>query len=257
MRVPVTLAMPDSADVANLPAGYDAYLGYADGRWPTAVALAAKFPVAHRVILTVTGATLEADGCDVENGDLTIKGGADWARRKLAVEPGFRPVLYASVSTMPTLIGRLSDVGILRSRVRLHSAHYGWAGGIRGSVHICGPATCAWPGVPPMDGTQWTSTYPGVNGAAIDMSLLEDGFFGLTWTERLVQQLPVVRVDDSGEAVRTVQGALCARNHLVAIDGVFGWQTQGAVSALQRNAGIHVDGVVGPQTWPVLLGIAS
>ena len=258
----MTLAMPDSIDVASLPAGYDAYLGYADGRWPTAAGLAVEFPRAHRVILTVTGATTEADGCDVENGDLTIKGGADWARRKLAVEPSFRPVMYASVSTMPTLIGRLSDIGILRSRVRLHSAHYGWSGNspARGPQHICGPGplSCQYPGVPPMDGTQWTNNYPGVDGAAIDMSALVDGFFGLTWTEKLVQQLPTVRLGDRGEAVKTVQGLCNARapHPVLSIDGAYGPLTYGAVISVQEAAGLVADGEVGPLTWPVLLEIA-
>jgi peptidoglycan hydrolase-like protein with peptidoglycan-binding domain len=36
--------MADSIHPQNLPAGYDAYLGYVDGQWPTAAALKAIFP---------------------------------------------------------------------------------------------------------------------------------------------------------------------------------------------------------------------
>jgi transcriptional regulator with XRE-family HTH domain len=38
------------------------------------------------------------------------------------------------------------------------------------------------------------------------------------------------------------------------IDGDFGPLTFGAVKALQKHAGLHVDGMVGPQTWKALRG---
>ena len=40
----MTIAMPDSIYPQNLPPGYPAYLGYVDGRWPTAPVLHSKFP---------------------------------------------------------------------------------------------------------------------------------------------------------------------------------------------------------------------
>ena len=107
----MTLAMPDSVTVPDLPGGYDAYLGYADGTWPTAAALHAKFPAADLLILTVTGQTLQADGCDVETGDLTPEGGARWAVSKRAAYPGFRPVMYASVSGTTAHLGAFIRVG--------------------------------------------------------------------------------------------------------------------------------------------------
>ena len=71
----MTLAMPDSTVVANLPGGYDAYLGYVDGDFVTAPGLRAKFPGAELVLLTVTGQTVDCAGADVENGDLTAATG--------------------------------------------------------------------------------------------------------------------------------------------------------------------------------------
>lgn len=257
------IAMPDSVTVADLPPGYPAYLGYADGHWPTETALDATFPDAEHLILTVTGGTLRAQGCDIETGDLSPESGANWVQRKLVAAPLSRPVAYASVSRMPDVIAALGTRGIKRAQVRLLSAHYRWAGtepstGNYGE-HICGPATCAWPGVPPMDGTQWTDRFPGMGGRLVDMSLLVDGFFGpppLTWTERLVQELPVVQQGDAGEAVRTVQGLCNSRHSPVAVDGLFGPKTRLAVMSAQKAGGITQDGVVGKETWPVLLGIS-
>jgi len=173
----MTVNMPDSIEVANLPAGYRAYLGYADGRWPTVPELRTKFPAAHIIGLTVTGATLAADGCDIETGDLTPASGAHWARNKLAEHPGSRPVLYASTSVMPQLLTELAYWAVQRHTVRLLSAHY-WdpAGGSNYRSHIC-PDQCGYPDVPAMDGTQWTDRHPGNSGTQIDMSVTLDTFF--------------------------------------------------------------------------------
>lgn len=254
------LAMPDSVRVGDLPGGYDAYLGYADGDYPTAAELTRRFPAAHKVILTVTGQMLNCDGCDCEPGNLNAADMRMWVQRKLQLMPAVRPVVYASVKGKPNfgmgdVLAALSRNGIGRSRVRLLSAHYGQG------PHICGPATCGEIGVP-MDGTQWTDEYRvTVDGTTriIDMSVLLPGFFGSgeTETERLVRELGIVRQGDHGEIVKTVQRLCNGRSGpVLAVDGVFGFRTTGAVEIIQVDAGITQDGIVGPQTWPVLLGVA-
>lgn len=245
----MTLAMPDSTDVAALPPGYGQYLGYVDGQWPTAPELARRFPGARIVSLTVTGATLAATGADIEPGNLTAKDGAQWARQRINQAPGFRPVLYASVIGEPgygmvEVWRALTANGISLPQVRLLSAHYGMG------EHICGPHTCGEIGID-MDGTQWTDQW----APNVDMSALQDDFFG-SWTEEIVGELPVVRQGDSGEAVRTVQGLCGSRGYGLILDGEFGPKTATAVRTIQHQNSITADGVVGPQTWPVLLGIA-
>lgn len=249
----MTLAMPDSVNVNRLPPGYDAYLGYVDGEYSTAAALRAMFPAAQLVLLTVTGNTLEATGADVENFDLSPEGGAAWARRKLATAVDSRPVLYASVSAMKDVRGALAALGIDAGLVRLLSAHFG------DGPHICGPHSCGLSDIE-MDGTQWSNTWvTAETGAFIDMSMLADSFFGpLSETEVLVQELGTVQAGMTGAAVKTVQGLCNARgseSDLVAIDGVFGNQTLSAVKFLQSIGKVTVDGIVGPRTWPILLGI--
>lgn len=266
----MSIAMPDSINVDNLPDGYFAYLGYVDGALipPTVAKLRAKFPGAVIVGLTTTGGTLAADGCDCENGDLSPSSAAGWVAQKLAT--GYkRPILYASVSTMVTVLQIMADLGIPRSTVRLLSAHYGVG------EHICGPDSCAYPGVTgPMDGTQWTDSYPGVNGAAIDMSLLQDSFFSSTptpipnpieWADFDMTKIRVLKLGDAdaaGEfwAVRRAQLLVSETGSLNGIpgaaikaDGVFGKATDTAVRAIQKYARLTVDGVVGPLTWDVLL----
>lgn len=168
----MTLSMADSVTPANLPAGYNAYLGYVDGDWPTASTLRRMFPSAHILTLTVKGGTAVADGCDRETGDLSAASAVAWARARIKAG-AWRPVIYASISNMTTILGLMAVASLGRSQVRLLSSHYGEG------RHICGPATCRFPGIGlDMDGTQWSDSAPGAGGTKIDASLLVDNFFG-------------------------------------------------------------------------------
>ena len=266
---PAYIAMPDSVTVADLPPGYPAYLGYVDGEFNTAADLRGRFPAAELVLLTVNGSTTAAHGArvkpgdDVEPGDLAAGSGVGWVMRALAADPASRPVIYASVQGVPgygmhDVVAELQAVNVPLNRVRLLSAHYGWG------PHVCGPDSCRLISVP-MDGTQWTSMFKGLNASDVDMSMLAEDFFGpeQTETERLVTELGIVRQGDTGAAVKTVQALCNARTAAqpvtpLKIDGVYGPETAQRVRGLQRaqQSGITVDGVVGPATWPVLLGVA-
>lgn len=69
-------------------------------------------------------------------------------------------------------------------------------------------------------------------------------------------ELPLLRTGDRGEWVVALQGEL--QRHGLELgafggDGVFGADTRRAVRRFQEEAGVDVDGVVGPQTWIELL----
>jgi hypothetical protein len=59
--------------------------------------------------------------------------------------------------------------------------------------------------------------------------------------------LPVLRMGDSGEEVKKLQGAL-----KITIDGDFGPATKAAVLAFQRKHKLYADGVVGKNSWAAL-----
>ncbi|MGI5418645.1 CHAP domain-containing protein [Actinomadura luteofluorescens] len=76
------------------------------------------------------------------------------------------------------------------------------------------------------------------------------------WQEAMVKKLPELSKGDSGEHVQSAQGLLQARSHPeVKIDGEFGPKMEAAVRAVQRWGGVDNDGVIGAQTWPVLLRV--
>lgn len=239
--------MADSIYPDNLPGGYDAYLGYVDGSWPTAAVLPAKFPGKHILSLTVKGGSAVADGCDVENGDLSPASGAEWVAQELAAKRG-RPVEYASAGTMADVLAKLAARRVARSSVRLLSAHYG------AGKHICGPSSCGQTPVT-MDGTQWTDTASGAGGAAIDASLLAADFFGTVPAD----PHPVLRLGATGAPVKVMQERLNAwgARPQVTADGNFGAKTLTALEAFQKAHGLTADGVCGPVTWAALLASPS
>ncbi len=72
-------------------------------------------------------------------------------------------------------------------------------------------------------------------------------------TATAVSPWPLVRKGDQQHPVKTLQYLLRARGHGVAVDGIFGPQTDAAVRAFQGQKGLAVDGVVGPNTWSALI----
>jgi peptidoglycan hydrolase-like protein with peptidoglycan-binding domain len=68
-----------------------------------------------------------------------------------------------------------------------------------------------------------------------------------------VSPWPLVRQGANGHPVRTLQDLLRGRHHAVAVDGIFGPQTDAAVRAFQGERHLAVDGVVGPNTWSALI----
>lgn len=64
---------------------------------------------------------------------------------------------------------------------------------------------------------------------------------------------PVQQVGSTGENVRSVQYLLNANGAAISVDGDFGPITQSAVQQFQSANGLQPDGIVGNQTWPVLI----
>jgi peptidoglycan hydrolase-like protein with peptidoglycan-binding domain len=68
---------------------------------------------------------------------------------------------------------------------------------------------------------------------------------------------PIVQIGQAGTAVRTVQYLLVTRGYTLAIDGVFGPETQREVRRFQVARNLRVDGIVGPQTWSALVVVTQ
>ena len=64
---------------------------------------------------------------------------------------------------------------------------------------------------------------------------------------------PVVHVGQQGHPVKTLQLLLRARGYSIAVDGVFGPQTDAAVKAFQTSKGVPANGIVDADTWKALI----
>ena len=251
--------MYDTAFNGQFPPGAAAYAAYVDGgigNQPNYDWVVSAFPHARHLSIALFP-DRDADALDVETGAAQAPDIPAWYARQRA-RGITRPVIYASAYTMQaSVVPVVRALPGARSSVRLWSAHYG------NGEHVCGPSSCRQVPVD-MDGTQWT---PVAMGRVLDQSLLADDFFGTppspTWTENIVQQLPVLKQGANGMAVRRVQGLLVAAGYDLGatgvrkdgIDAAFGTATDKAVRALQAASGIGVDGTVGQQTWAALLGV--
>jgi hypothetical protein len=258
----VTISMYDGAFNNQFPASPQAVAGYVDGgigNQPNYAWIVSAFPGASHLSIALF-AGHDADCLDVEPGAASPSDIPGWHARQ--VRRGIaRPVIYASASVMnEQVLPVLSRAGIARPSVRLWSAHYGLG------EHICGPRSCGALSVD-ADGTQWTQA---AMGRVLDQSLLLGDFFGTSpvstqvdWTEKIVQQLPVLKLGAAGPMVRRLQGLLVAAGYDLGttglrkdgIDGTFGNATAEGVRTAQKTAGITQDGVAGPATWPKILGV--
>lgn len=75
---------------------------------------------------------------------------------------------------------------------------------------------------------------------------------GVMTARTYLRLAPIVSRGDRGREVRAVQRLLGTMGQRVRVDGVFEAKTRAAVLALQKEAGLVRDGVVGPETWFIL-----
>lgn len=71
----------------------------------------------------------------------------------------------------------------------------------------------------------------------------------------IINQYPTIRIGAKGAVVKDLQTKLNAKavvNYSIAMDGVFGPNTQKVVVIFQTKNGLTPDGIVGPKTWAAL-----
>ncbi|MGR6919028.1 peptidoglycan recognition protein family protein [[Actinomadura] parvosata] len=110
-----------------------------------------------------------------------------------------------------------------------------------------------------------------MNAFRAAVAALVAGTPGPTWTEKIVRELPLIRLGDDNFDVKTVRGCLFARGHVPAAayagapDGLAGWLNASRcddglvelVRGFQRAQGLDDDGLVGPLTWASLLRVSA
>jgi peptidoglycan hydrolase-like protein with peptidoglycan-binding domain len=74
------------------------------------------------------------------------------------------------------------------------------------------------------------------------------------WLEALNNaKSQILRTGSTGGDVKIAQGLLNSKGYALIADGVFGRRTDAATRQCQSDNGIAVDGIIGPNTWSVLI----
>lgn len=112
-----------------------------------------------------------------------------------------------------------------------------------------------------VDGVFGSKTESAVKAFQKARGIVVDGIVGrVTWIniDEADQSEPVLKKGSKGLPVRRLQHRMSAVGFDTGgVDGRFGAKTEAAVKDLQRNAGLVVDGIVGPGTWSVVNALES
>ena len=101
-----------------------------------------------------------------------------------------------------------------------------------------------------VDGTFGPETEAAVKAHQTAKGIASDGIVGKeTWPVTIVQ----IASGSTGEPVTAAQELLSYLSDGLAVDGIFGPETETATRAFQEGVGIAVDGIIGPDTWKALL----
>jgi peptidoglycan hydrolase-like protein with peptidoglycan-binding domain len=108
----------------------------------------------------------------------------------------------------------------------------------------------------PIDGVFGKQTEDAVKAFQKLKELEVDGVVGpITWLniDEADQSEPVLRNGSKGLPVRRLQNRMKLIGfEIPEVNGRFGPKTEAAVKTLQKQAGLVVDGIVGPNTWAVV-----
>jgi hypothetical protein len=148
--------MYDAVTASNIPGGATMVAGYDDGRYVNVAEMAARFPRARVVTITVFASDDEGMVLDVERGDASPEEAPGWAARRRA--RGFDPSVYCSTDTWPAVRAAFAAAGVAEP----HWWIAGWDGdpaippgavakqyGNQGPYDISSVADY-WPGVDPV-----------------------------------------------------------------------------------------------------------
>ena len=112
-----------------------------------------------------------------------------------------------------------------------------------------------------VDGIFGSATEKAVREFQASVGIEVDGIVGrVTWIniDEADQSEPLLKKGAKGLPVRRLQSRMSAVGFDTGgVDGRFGAKTEAAVRKLQQQAGIAVDGIVGPDTWAVVNSLES
>ena len=255
-------------NIPLLPRGAQMYAGYSTGLgdvpWTGAdfAAHATILGPCLRIDQDPAASDATADILDVERGAATVADSPGWARRaqadfNVAVRPGQRsPAVYMNAATVTAVVNALVAGGVT-SGVGLVVANWSITEG-QAVVDVLGAA-----GPFPVVGVQFADAGP-YDVDVFSRAWLERQAGGpADWQEAMMSTLPTISVTQNNDdahlthwyvhRVQAIANGVFAASPALKVDGAYGAVTEAAVKTIQGTYGLTVDGIVGKQTWMLLL----
>lgn len=236
----------------------EAIAAYGNGKFANFAAAKREFPQVPVLQVDVSGQGIGDTG-DFEPGDMSYSRAGSWAKERINAGVT-RPVIYFSASHWGEIMASLAGAGLKRRDVRIWTAHY------TGHAHLCSSA-CGFGIKGAADATQWGSQQepgslrPPYKDRVIDVSLTTPDFFGddaasmsglgaapvhvPPFPGRELTQPPAM----SGDDVHRWQVRMAHRGWKIPVSGTYDAASEKVCRKFQAEKGLHVDGVVGPETW--------
>lgn len=232
--------MRDSTNPEDIPTdGTDLVAGYLNGAYAWPADAWARFPAAGHVTIDVTGGRLDADVLDVEAGDASVHTAVRWVQQKYRLAHDYPPVIYCDRETRPQLIQAMDE-----SRLSVGVHYRLWIATLDGTAMLADMT-----GVVAVQ----SEGQPNTGGHYDESIVYDDSWKPTAWPvslpawpgEYLELREPMLHDDN----VRTWQQRMAARGWSIAVDGWYGGESQAVCVAFQKEKGLQVDGIVGPETW--------
>lgn len=246
--------MYDSTNAEAIPKDATLCLGYMDADFAgNQAAIEQEIPDAKVVPVTCTaGGAQSASVFDCEPGNGNAASAATWALvKKQRGAPLETRVIYCA---------RVGEAGYGEPDVRAACAVEGL---VAGEDYLLGIADGT--GEPHMAegaGIVFTQyAFPGLGSPGdYDVSETVDNWpasVGPTPSGGITLEVDQLQNGSTGGQVKTAQCLLNKWNQGVAVDGDFGPATEAGVKSVQTYMHLTVDGIIGAQTWPVLVDLPT
>jgi hypothetical protein len=236
----------DGVNAEMVPAGADGYMGYIDGLYRSFEDLKLKFPLAKHLAIAVNPADNAADVLDVEKGDATPSDAPGWVVRRRRSGHKF-PTVYCAEGNWEAVKAAFAEAHVPEP-FYIIAAYPG-----DGATVPEGAVGHQFVDHGGYDESVFLASYPPLeNGHPAPWPPVDHGSTPAPARAVPIDVNVVLKPKSTGPDIALLIKALGTKGIHVLPTRTYDEALFKAVFKFQTKAGIHRDGLCGPQTWHAL-----